>query len=92
MSIVDKPAVNLPKFLDTSCLQKDFLKTVDYTKIKSNLWHVVKNLQTLGKKYPEKKILATLLSDNWHKLNERKVLTLWWTGVTNQQTEMINST
>ena len=86
MSIVDKPAVNLPKFLDTSCSQKDFLKTVDYTKIKSNLWHVVKNLQTLGKKYPEKKILATLLSDNW------KVLTLWWTGVTNQQTEMINST
>ena len=34
---------------------QDYPKTVDYTKFKSNFRNIVKNLQTLGKKYPEKK-------------------------------------
>ena len=53
---------------------QDFPKTVDYTKFKSNFRNIVKNLQTLGNKYPEKKrtILATCSSDNYDKLNEKK--------------------
>ena len=34
---------------------QDYPKTIDYAKFKSNFWNVVKNLQTLGKKCPEKK-------------------------------------
>ena len=54
---------------------QDYPKTVDYTKFKSNFRNIVKNLQTLGKKYPKKKrtILATFSSDNWDKLNEKKI-------------------
>ena len=53
---------------------QDFPKTVDYTKFKSNFRNIVKNLQTLGSKYPEKKrtILATCSWDNYDKLNEKK--------------------
>ena len=53
---------------------QDFPKTVDYTKFKSNFRNIVKNLQTLGNKCPEKKrtILATCSSDNYDKLNEKK--------------------
>ena len=53
---------------------QDCPKTVDYTKFKSNFGNIVKNLQTLGKKYPEKQrpTLASFSSDNWDKLNEKK--------------------
>ena len=53
---------------------KDYPKTVDCTKFKSNFRNMVKNIQTLSKEYPEKKttLLTTFTSVNWDKLNQKK--------------------
>ena len=44
-----------------------FEPSIDYTKFKSNFQKITKNLQYLGKKFPEKKktILSTFSWNNW---------------------------
>ena len=51
-----------------------FQPNIYYTKFKSNFRKITKNLQYLGKNFPEKKetILTTFSSYNWHKLKEKQ--------------------
>ena len=51
-----------------------FQPSIDYIKFKSSFRKIIKNLQYLGKKFPEKKktILTTFSWDNWHKLKEKQ--------------------
>ena len=80
--------MNSPKFLATSCSEKDIhqkrssqkvaknIKVVYYviSTISSSVSRLSENLQTLGKKYPGRKrtFLDTFSSDNWDKLNEKE--------------------